>query len=139
MKNKGFSLIEVLIAMSILTVGILAVVSMQTMSIKVQSRSKISATIQLKTQQIIERISANAKDDASILSYSNLNTKNTAPADEPAKSDHAYFKNLLSDIPQGYAEVLVLNQRPYPLSVKVYWKDGDIGHKMEFSTYILPH
>ncbi|MCX7991040.1 MAG: prepilin-type N-terminal cleavage/methylation domain-containing protein, partial [Proteobacteria bacterium] len=28
--NKGFSLIEVLIAMSILTIGILAVVSMQT-------------------------------------------------------------------------------------------------------------
>ena len=56
LNKTGYSLIEVLIAMSILTIGILAVISMQTTSMKVQSRNKLSAMVQLVTQEVIERI-----------------------------------------------------------------------------------
>lgn len=140
MKNSnGFSLIEVLIAMSILTVGILAVISMQTTALNVQSRSKLSSNIQLITQQIVERINANARDDAAIISYNGLNTKSSAPVDEPAKSDHAYFQSVFSNISGGFAEIMVTNQRPYPVKVRVHWRDGNIKHHLDFDTYILPH
>lgn len=140
MKNSdGFSLIEVLIAMSILTVGILAVISMQTTALNVQSRNKLSSNVQLITQQIVERINANARDDAAIISYSGLNTNSSAPVDEPAKSDHAYFKSIFSNISGGFAEITVTNQRPYPVKVRVHWRDGNIKHHLDFDTYILPH
>lgn len=138
MKNKGYSLIEVLIAMSILTIGILGVISMQTTALNTQSRSKMSSNIQLIGQQIVERINANARDDAAIISYQGLDTKSSAPTDEPAKSDHAYFKSLFTSIPGGYAKIAVTNQRPYPVKVTVYWQDGNITHHLAFDTYILP-
>lgn len=139
MKNKGYSLIEVLIAMSILTVGIMAVISMQTTALNTQSRSKISSNMQLIAQQITERINANARDDAAIISYHGLNTNSSAPTDEPAKSDHPYFKAMFSNISGGFAEISVTNQRPYPVKVRVHWRDGSIQHRLDLDTYILPH
>ncbi|GAB4433172.1 MAG: hypothetical protein OHK0040_03560 [bacterium] len=139
MKNNGYSLIEVLIAMSILTVGIMAVISMQTTALNTQFRSKMSSNMQLIAQQIIERINANARDDAAIISYQGLNTNSSAPTDEPAKSDHTYFKSLFSNIPGGYAEISVTNQRPYPVRIRVNWQDGNVKHHLDFDTYILPH
>ena len=138
LKNKGFSLVEVLIAMSILTIGILAVISMQTTSLKIQSRSKHSYNVQLVAQQIMERVRANAFDDAAILSYSGLNTKNAAPIDEPAKSDYDYFKSLTSKIPNGHVEISINNQRPYPVKLRVSWKDGAVSHYLDYDTFILP-
>ncbi len=138
MKNKGFSLIEVLVAMSILTVGLLAVISMQTTSLNIQSRSKYSHTVQLTAQQILERIRANAYEDASILSYSGLDTKNPAPSDEPAKSDYDYFKSIISKIPESQVQISITNQRPYPVKVRVSWKDGSISHHLDYDTFILP-
>lgn len=139
MKSNGYSLIEVLIAMSILTVGILAVISMQTTALKVQSRNNLSVNIQLITQQIMERIQTNSVDDSAIISYNGLNTKNAAPTNEPAKSDHAVFSSMLSQIPGGYVEVNVTNQRPYPVYVRTHWLEGNIKHHLDFATYILPH
>ena len=139
MKSNGYSLIEVLIAMSILTVGILAVISMQTTSLKIQSRNRLSLNVQLITQQIIERIYVNSVDDAAVISYNGLNTKNAAPTNEPAKSDHAIFSSMLSQIPGGYVEVTVTNQRPYPVNVRTHWAEGNIKHHLDFATYILPH
>lgn len=138
LKDKGFSLIEVLVAMSILTVGILAVISMQTTSLKTLSRSKTSYQIQLVGQQVIERINANAIEDAAILSYSNLKTNQPAPALEPAKSDYEYFKSLISKFNQGVVEIYVTNIRPYPIKVRLYWMDGGHRHHLDFDTYILP-
>jgi type IV pilus assembly protein PilV len=141
LKNKGYSLIEVLIAMSILTVGILAVISMQSTAIKVQSRNKISATMQLINQEILEKIIANASDDQTILSYSGIKTNDssTKPTTSPADNDFEYFKTLLAPYPGAWAEVNVTNTRPYPVKVIVHWKDGAINHKLEYGTYILPH
>lgn len=137
--NKGFSLIEVLIAMSILTVGIMGVISMQTTAIKVQSRNKLSATVQLVGQSIIERVNANAIDDSSIISYSGLKTSDAAPTVEPAKSDHTYFSQLVAGVPGGAAEITVTNTRPFPVRVRVLWRDGAIAHHLDYDTYILPH
>lgn len=138
LKDSGFSLIEVLVAMSILTVGILAVVSMQTTALKTQSRSKLSYQIQLTGQQIVERINANSVDDASILTYNNLKTTQSAPQDEPAKSDYNYFKSLISKFRDASVEISVTNTRPYPVRVRIYWKDGLYTHHLDFDTYILP-
>lgn len=141
MGNKGFSLIEVLIAMSILTVGILAVVSMQTTALKVQSRNKLSAQIQNIGQEIIERIISNASDDQTVLSYNGIKTNDiaTKPTTFPANRDFDDFRTVLSRIPGGRAEISITNIRPYPVKVVVYWQDGNFPHKLEYATYILPH
>lgn len=125
--------------MSVLTVGILAVISMQTTALKTQSRNKLSTNIQLIGQQIIEKVNANSIDDASILSYNGLKTQDSAPASDPAKTDHAYFSTILAGITGGYAEIAVTATRPYPVDVTVFWMEGPIKHKLKYSTYILPH
>lgn len=139
--NKAFSLIEVLIAMSILTVGILAVVSMQSTALKVQSRNKLSANMQLIGQEIIERIISNSSDDQTLLSYGGIKTNDTStrPTTSPADKDFDDFRNVLLKYPSAWAEINVQNTRPFPVSVIVHWKDGNINHKLEFATYILPH
>ncbi len=141
MGNKGFSLIEVLIAMSILTVGILAVVSMQSTALKVQSRNKLSAQMQNIGQEIVERILSNASDDQTLLSYSGIKTNDTStkPATSPANRDFDDFRTVLSKYPGAWAEINVTNTRPFPVSVIVHWVYGSFNHKLEFNTYILPH
>ncbi|MCX7770519.1 MAG: type IV pilus modification protein PilV [Proteobacteria bacterium] len=141
MSSKGFSLIEVLIAMSILTVGILAVVSMQTTALKVQSRNKLSANIQNIGQEIIERIISNSSDDQTVLSYNGIKTNDTTtkPATFPANRDFDDFRNILNKYPGSWAEISVTNIRPYPLKVTINWKEGTFNHKLEYSTYILPN
>jgi type IV pilus assembly protein PilV len=138
-QDKGFSLIEVLIALSVLTIGILAVISMQITAMKVQSRSKLSSSVQFATQQILEKVLANSISDTAVLSYSGLNTQSTAPSTEPAKTDHPYFITLLSGIPGGRAEITITNTRPYPVQVTVYWAESLVNHKLRYSTYVLPH
>ncbi len=141
MDNRGFSLIEILIAMSLLTVGILAVVSMQTTALKVQSRNKLSAQMQNIGQEIIERIISNASDDQTLLSYNGIKTNDTStkPASLPASSDFDYFREILNKYPGSWAEISVTNTRPFPVSVVVHWGEGTFKHKLEFDTYILPH
>ncbi len=141
LKDKGFSLIEVLIAMSILTVGILAVISMQSTAIKIQSRNKLSANMQLINQEILEKIVTNASDDQTILSYNGIKTNDssTKPSTSPADKDFEYFKTLLAPYPNSWAEINVTNTRPYPVKVIVHWRDGNINHRLEYATYILPH
>lgn len=141
MGSKGFSLIEVLIAMSILTVGILAVVSMQTTALKVQSRNKLSAQIQNIGQEILERVMSNSSDDQTLLSYSGIKTNDTTtkPTTFPANRDFDDFRTILSKYSGAWAEINVTNTRPYPVTVIVHWKDGSFYHKLEYNTYILPH
>lgn len=141
MEDKGFSLIEVLIAMSILTIGILSVVFMQTTALKVQSRNKISANVQLTTQEIVEKIMANAIDDATILAYNGIKTNDntTKPLTSPVDKDFDFFKDTMSKFPEGWVEISVINKRPYPLKVISHWKEGIYSHKLEYETFILPH
>lgn len=95
--------------------------------------------MQLIGQQVIEKINANAIDDASILSYNNLKTTQPQPNVEPARSDYSYFKSLISRFNNASIEIYVYNVRPFPVKVRVYWRDGSYNHHLDFNTFILPH
>lgn len=138
--NNGFTLIEVLISLTILTVGILAIISMQGMALNTQSRSKQSTMVQNANQEIVERIRASSMDDATIISYNGLDTRNTCAAGtSPAAVDCNYFKTLFPQIPKGYATVQVSATRPFLVQVTTKWTEGLYIHTMLYQTYILPH
>ncbi len=54
--ERGFSLIEVLIAMSILSVGLLALAQMQIVALKLNSSTKIRSNIMTVAQQAMEEV-----------------------------------------------------------------------------------
>lgn len=144
---RGFSLVEFLVAVVILSFGILSVITMQTTALNIQSRNKMSAQVQFVGQEVIERLVNAAVDDNYILSYNGIDTSNAAtkPAtsgDNPAPADFDYFKTLAAQL-AGKVTISVGSTKPYPATVQVYWTEGAAAagrsHRLSFSTYLIPH
>lgn len=57
-QQRGFTLIEVLIALTIFTIGILAVATMQTSSIRYNSAAKLSSEAVFKAERKVEELLA---------------------------------------------------------------------------------
>lgn len=67
--QKGFSLIEVMISMGLLSIGLLAVLSLQVSSTKFNTNGNITTIANMLTQKRIEEVSiARINDSTSILS-----------------------------------------------------------------------
>lgn len=135
LRNSGFSLIEVLIAMSILTIGLLAVVSMQGTALKVQSRNKIATNIQLINQEIMEIIISSNTDP---ISYNGIKTNDltTKPTTSPANVYFDYFRSILSKYKDAWAEINVTKEVDYKITITIYWKEGILTHKLTYTSYI---
>ncbi len=107
-EEKGFTLIEVMIAIVVLAIGLLAVAQMQLLAVKGNSYGSKMSVAALLAQDMIERIRQNA---VNVASYNNLDTNNisTRPASNPAQSDYDQIKSsiTLSGLPQGRCQVAV--------------------------------
>ncbi|HEX20316.1 MAG TPA: type IV pilus modification protein PilV [Acidiferrobacteraceae bacterium] len=82
-RNKGFSLLEVLIALGVLAIGLLGLAAMQTMGLKFnhESYQRTQATILL--YGMVDRIRANPKGDYTAAG-AGFGYTATAPATSPA-------------------------------------------------------
>ena len=74
LNNQGFTLLEVLVAIVIVSIGLLAVAGMQTTAISANASAK-NGTIAIQlAEEMVDRIRVNAGDTPGI--YNNIDTNN---------------------------------------------------------------
>lgn len=96
LNNKGFTLLEVLVAIVIVSIGLLAVAGMQTTAISANASAK-DATIAIQmAEEMVDRIRVNAGDTPEI--YNNIDTNNNcAGLTDPALGDCTQWRARLID------------------------------------------
>jgi type IV pilus assembly protein PilV len=113
-KQKGFSLLEVLITMVVVAVGLLGVAGMQVSAIKLAANADIRSRASVHITEIIERISAynstNSRDPVSRIDTYATSFASTPTAVSTPGSDLLRWKtNLAADLPSGQGEITIAN------------------------------
>lgn len=144
-REKGFTLIEALIAIMILAFGLLAVVTMLDVSFSAGSLSKNMTTATELAAYMLDRVRQDTMstadpvtaDDARLQTFTNtagsiiLDTNNAAPASEPGRSAFLEWQRLfqLSDysLPNGRGVVTITrndvkNANNHTVTVQVTWR-----------------
>lgn len=129
LNNKGFTLLEVIISMFILSVGLMAVAAMQTTAMTASTSSKNTTIGVQMAEEMIDRIRVNASDAPGI--YNNIDTtSNCAGLVDPALGDcNQWLARLAgSGLPNASGTVTVQTDTPIPkavtVRVKVQWGIG---------------
>lgn len=139
--NRGFTLIEVLISVFILSVGLLAVAALQTTAMTANTSSMNTTVGVQMAEEMVDRIRANAGNTPDI--YNNINTKTTSCTGlvDPALGDCTQWKSRLasSGLPGAFGTVTVQADTPFSkvstVTVTVTWGIG-ITRSITFSTMV---
>lgn len=130
--DKGFSLLEVLVAVVILAVGLLAAASMQTMALTATTTSRNTTLAVQLAEEMVDRIRVNAGTTPNV--YNNLATGScTSISNTTALGDCNQWRDRLqsSGLPNPTGTVLVTLNSPIAnaaeITVEVSW--GTIGVK----------
>lgn len=130
--QKGFSLLEVLVAVVILAVGLLAAASMQTTALTATTTSRNTTLAVQLAEEMVDRIRVNAGTTPDI--YNNLATGScTSITNATALGDCNQWRDRLtsSGLPNPSGTVLVTLDSPIPsaakITVEISW--GTIGVK----------
>src|SRR3989338_9394595 len=98
--NKGFTLIEVLVAIVIVSIGLLAVAGMQNTAIYGNASSRDATYAIQLAEEMVDRIRVNAGDTPGI--YNNIDTNNNcAGLTDPALGDCTQWRARLIDASLG--------------------------------------
>lgn len=143
--QKGFTLLEVLVSIVIVSIGLLAVAAMQTTAI-LGNASAMNRTLALGlAEEMADRIRVNAGDTPNIYNCINTNNSGTTavnatpcvtegrPASDPAKGDYDQWRSRLSTsgLPNAYGQVAVAMDSPISktatITVTVTWGIGATG------------
>ncbi|TRX54418.1 type IV pilus modification protein PilV [Thalassomonas sp. M1454] len=134
--NYGFTLLEVLITMSILAFGMLGIAKLQLNSL----RDTQIAQFQTKANLLVQKMSAHIEANSTVLANYQLNFKQLPSAsidcqvsscspNEIAQYDLLQWQNLISaSLPAGSGEILINNNRA---TIIVHWdenRDGSAGN-----------
>lgn len=97
--KKGFTLIEVLVAVTIVSIGLMAIAGMQSTAIS-GSRSANDLTIAIQlAEEMVERIRING--GGSPEGYNGIDTSNSCAGSDPALGDCTQWKNRLAEANSG--------------------------------------
>ncbi len=114
--NKGFTLIEVLISVFLLSVGLLAVAAMQTTAMTGSTSSNNTTLSTQMAEEMVDRIRANGGYTPNI--YNSLNTGNCTGTGliDPALGDCTQWRDRLqsSGLPGATGNVAVVPDSPLP-------------------------
>lgn len=129
--NRGFSLIEVLIAITVLAIGLLAVAGMQTTAISGNSFAQSGTVAVHLTEEMMDRIRTNAGTNPGLYDFDAVDTGDSisdlqSALEDPAESDVLDWKSSLeaSGLPNIVGTVSV-SDGPIPntatVTVTVSW------------------
>lgn len=131
--QRGLTLIEALIALLVISIGLLGIAALQLTSLKQTSNANWSSQAVWYSYEMTDRINANRSDDnVSLNNYIGIDTNDDynqdcvanpcSPADM-ATADAEQWKALISNLPEGRG---VINAGPVPnsLEISVLWRDS---------------
>jgi type IV pilus assembly protein PilV len=143
--NKGFSLIEVLIAITLLAIGLLAVAGMQTTAITGNSFSQTGTVAVHLAEEMVDRIRSNATTRPD--RYAGVNTGSSVTAlaaalEEPAETDVLGWKSRLESslLPNATGTITVDSNVPIgntaTVRVTVGWGLGGNARSVTLTTIL---
>jgi len=121
--NRGFTLVEVLVAVVILSIGLLAVAGLQTNSMRSSNNALYRSQAVLCAEDILDRMRANvdlARNGAYDIALAVAAP--TAPFNDLAEEDLAEWKTALADNLPGGDGSVALNGNIF--TVVVQWRDS---------------
>ncbi|MEK1907411.1 MAG: type IV pilus modification protein PilV [Pseudomonas sp.] len=132
-KSRGFTLVEVLVALIILAVGLLSMATLMMTSLQSSQGAYLRSQASLLTYDIVERMRANytqaTTTDAYVLTKgasasSNPNCKTSGcDASNQAQQDiHDWRKSLTDSIPGANAQIARANLNQY--TIEISWDDS---------------
>ncbi|WP_188093649.1 type IV pilus modification protein PilV [Marinobacter salinexigens] len=113
-KTKGFTLIEVLVALLVLLIGLLGVAGLQLLSLQQANNANVRSQINLHTEQMVEMVRANG---GSALASGDVD---------------AWEAALLQDVPTASANIQFNGN---VVNVTVTWDEREYGSSEEEKTY----
>ena len=130
-RNKGISMIEVLITMFVVAVALLGTASLQAHALKVNHGSQFRGQAVLLGMDILERIESN-NDGAVAGNYAATLPGNTAApacatlpctAAQMATFDLVQVEQALRQLPEATATVTFAGAGPYTYTVQINWTE----------------
>lgn len=141
-KNRGFSLIEVLVSLLIITLGIVGVMHLQTQSLKANQRAYFRTQADILSRDIVARMYAN-REEARKGAYTAQAKPSTASdclandctPDQMARWDLLqWFQRLERDLPEGSAELANLPGDPSRYLITLRWDDQRAAATLDKTT-----
>ncbi len=135
--EQGFSLVEVLVAMTILAIGLLGVLAMQTTATRGNAFSNTGSIATHLAEEMVDRIRANAGNNPGL--YNGMDTSGTCPTVAPAAGDCADWQQRIADsrLPGAVGTVSVVQdqilENSATVTVTLSWGDG---RQVDFTTVL---
>lgn len=129
-KTLGFSLIEVLVALFVLSIGLLGLAALQTTSFRLNNQSFLRTQATVQTYDIIDRIRANdngaytlALTGSAPTAPTNCNAS-TCSANDMASFDlNQWISGIRGSLPQGQGAVSITTNR---YAVTISWVENGV-------------
>ncbi|WP_165495787.1 type IV pilus modification protein PilV [Marinobacter halodurans] len=140
--EKGFTMIEVLVALLILAIGLLGVVGVQALAMKSTTNSNVRSQVNLLAYDMVERIRANVPG-VQAGAYDNITASKTlpgcgtscTPTQMAAIDSNEWFSNLNSTLP-GFTSASV-KYASGVATITINWSERDLGNDAVNQSYKL--
>lgn len=122
--QRGFSLLEVMIAIFIIAIGVLGAAAMQLNALKYTDSSRLTSQASFIVYDVIDRMRANA--DPSRLNQYEIASLEAVPvsANSVLATDLIDFANAVQGLPDGVGSITVNGTQ---VTVEVTWSEGRAG------------
>ena len=142
-KSQGFSLIEVLISLVILSIGLLGLMSLQLQALQTNNNSNLRTLATIAAYDMSERIRANslglkAGNYDKILTTTSGSDCSTCSTSQLALKDiFEWHRDLKANLPEGEGSVSVSSTADDGLDITVSWKENDKSGSALTKTFLL--
>lgn len=142
-RQKGVGLIEVLVALLVLTIGVLGMVALQTRALQFNQESLYTSQALMMAYEMTDRIRANRGNEGEYLvdygtavNAANDCSNGTCTPEQMADYDTSEWKDALAaNLPFGDGEIAVDNTGPRPLyTISVRFTDQRIDAALNGGT-----
>jgi len=131
-RERGFTMIEVLVAMIILAIGLLGVAGLQALSLKQTSNSAVRSLVTMHAYDLSERMRSDF-DDIAVFEKADSTACDSCDAKLSAWHDR-----LIEDVPTASTEVDVTTNADSSFAeITVSWTERDIGNDALAQSYTL--
>ena len=134
--QQGFTLLEVLIALLVLSIGLLGLAALQTTGLRSNEMASMRTTSTMLAYDITDRMRANAQgiiDDDYVIDTDLITetvtdcTSNDCTTEQLALYDLNQWKNAVAKLPGGLAEITQTAGPPLTHTITVRWDENRTG------------